>query len=397
MAEDPPSPKAPVAPAAPIDHLRAVARLAVDATTGITDVVEDLHEAFSIVPTWLGPGFIYKTIRGATRLVGASLDRVLEMFPELSAIGASRPEREHLRAALNGVFGDHLAASNNPLAIQPRLRRDGRPLELTREALATAFPNATGDVLLLIHGSSMSDIGWRQGGHDHGALLESELGLTALHFNYNSGLHVSINGRSLCDLLTVLVSAWPVPLTSLTFVTHSMGGLVARSACHLDPQSQWLGLVRAMVFMGTPHHGAPLEQGGNWVDALLGLTPWTRPLARLAKIRSAGITDLRYGSILESDWHRKDRFQFTRDPRPPTPLPEHVAAFAVAAAIRLDGGDDRITDGIVPVYSALGRHRRRPEMTLVIPPERQHIAYGTTHLGLLSSRDIYAVVRTWLN
>jgi len=389
------------------DHLRGLTRLAVDATTGLAHVVEEMHGALSIVPTWLGSGLVYATIRGLTRVVGAGLDRALALAPQLAAGGESRPEREHLLAALNGVFGDHLAASGNPLAIEPRLRRHGRPLELTVQALAMTFsgardaalantPAPSGDLLVLVHGSSMSDVGWLRQGHDHGAALERDLGSAVMHFHYNSGLHVSTSGSALSDLLEQLVQAWPVPVTSLTLVTHSMGGLVARSACHLGAASSWLPHLRALVFLGTPHHGAPLERGGNWLEEMLGLTPWTRPLTRLARIRSAGVTDLRYGSILDGDWHRKDRFQRARDPRPPTPLPTHVACYAVAAAIRSARGTTRATDGLVPIESALGHHRRRPEMDLAIPPAHQHIAYGTHHLDLLSSAEVYDVMRTWL-
>ena len=169
-------------------------------------------------------------------------------------------------AALNGVLGDHLAATDNPLAIHMQFRRNGEALDLHREALRAAIPQATGKIVVLVHGSSMNDRQWTRNGHDHGAALARDLGYTPLYLHYNSGLHVSTNGRALDALLEQVVAAWPVPVRELVLVCHSMGGLVARSACHvgeLGPPRAWRAGLTAVVFLGTPHHGAPLERGGR--------------------------------------------------------------------------------------------------------------------------------------
>ena len=111
-----------------------------------------------------------------------------------------------------------------------------------------------------------------------------------------------------------------------------MGGLVARSACHYGAAAghAWLRHLRTLVFLGTPHHGAPMERGGNWIDLLLGISPYSAPLARLGKIRSAGITDLRYGNLTHEDWQGRDRFA-RGDRRRFVPLPEGVRCYAIAA------------------------------------------------------------------
>ena len=61
-------------------------------------------------------------------------------------------------AALNGVLGDYLAASDNPLTIPMQLRRNGEALELETHALATAFPQPSGKILLLAHGLCLNDL-----------------------------------------------------------------------------------------------------------------------------------------------------------------------------------------------------------------------------------------------
>jgi hypothetical protein len=152
------------------------------------------------------------------------------------------------------------------------------------------------------------------------------------------------------------------------------------------------------VFLGTPHHGAPLERGGHWVDVLLGATAYSAPLARLGKVRSAGITDLRFGNLLDDDWIGRDRFARGNDRRAPVPLPEDVACFAIAGSTARKAGnrsDRRIGDGIVPLASALGRHAN-PALSLGFDDARLWVAHGTNHLDLLSRRAVYARIKDWL-
>lgn len=390
-----------------VDELRGASRLAVEATRGVTDLVETVHHTIAGGPAVLGRPFaviaralsapIYDRIRSATELVGAGLDRALAQLAPLLGDGEPSAEREAVLAALNGVLGDYLAATGNPLAIEMALRCRGAPLTLEREALRAACPGATGKVLVLVHGSCMDDRRWTRLGHDHGAALARDLGYSPLYLHYNSGLHISTNGRALAGLLEQVVPAWPVPITELVLVAHSMGGLVARSACHVADIDglAWRARLRAIVFLGTPHHGAPLERGGNWIDALLGVSRYSAPFARLGKIRSAGVTDLRYGNVLDEHWHGRDRFARARDPRTALRLPDAVACFAIAATTAPAPCDRLPGDGLVPIDSALGRHPR-PELSLRFPEDHQWIGFGMNHLDLLSSPEVYARLRAWL-
>ena len=179
-----------------------------------------------------------------------------------------------------------------------------------------------------------------------------------------------------------------------------MGGLVARSACHYAAAEgrAWLRALSKLAFLGTPHHGAPLERGGNWVDVILEATPYAAPFARLGKLRSAGITDLRYGNVLDEDWKGRDRFARTRDTRKPVPLPDGVQCFAMAATTGKKSGDlfDRLLgDGLVPVASALGRHEN-PRRSLSFPESRQWIGYGMKHLDLLGRSEVSRQLVHWL-
>ena len=131
-----------------------------------------------------------------------------------------------------------------------------------------------------------------------------KLGYTAIYLHYNTGLHISENGRAFADRIEALLQSWPMPVEELVIVAHSMGGLVTRSACHYGALADhaWLRQLRKLVFLGTPHHGSPVERVGNWLNGMLGVSPYTAAFARMGRLRSAGITDLRYGNLLSEDW-----------------------------------------------------------------------------------------------
>jgi len=389
--------------------LRGFARLATQATAGLADLVEAMHHTIAR-PVGRGrahtagrtrglTGLVYKSVRGVTRLVGGGMDVLLAQLRPTLAGRASSPQREAVLAALNGVMGDYLVASDNPLAIPMSLRRDGRPLVLETQALTAAFPQGGGKLAVLAHGLCLNDLHWNRAGHDHGAVLARELGYTPLYLHYNSGLHTSINGRTLAVLLEVLLEQWPHRVEDLVIVSHSMGGLVARSACHYGAAAGhgWPRRLTKLAFLGTPHHGAPLERSGNWVTVILDATPYAAPFARLGKIRSAGITDLRYGNVLDEHWRGRDRFAHAPDTRRTVPLPKGVRSFAIAATTGKKRGDlrDRLLgDGLVPVSSALGRHDES-HRSLGFPQSRQWIGYGMSHLDLLARPEVSDRIVRW--
>ncbi|MFL5438848.1 MAG: lipase family alpha/beta hydrolase, partial [Myxococcales bacterium] len=390
-----------------LEDLRGVSRLAVAATKGIADLVEAMQVEIGSGPEVLGRPLAIPAqalarlacgnVRGVTSLVGAGIDFALARCVPLLRDSSPGPAREAMLAALNGVVGDHLQATGNPLAIEMRLRHGGKPLELNRPALRATFPAASAKVLVLVHGSSLSDLGWARKGHDHGASLARDLGCTPVYLHYNSGLHISTNGGAFAGLLETLIGEWPVPVEELSIVGHSMGGLVARSACDAAASAghRWLPKLRNLVCLGTPHHGAPFERAGNLVDVVLGISAYSAPFARLGKIRSAGVTDLRHGYVRDEDWQGRDRFQHGADGRRPLPLPQGVRCFAAAATKAKVENGAPASDGLVPIDSALGRHPR-PELTLAFPLEHQWIGPAMNHVDLLSRPEVYDVLRRWL-
>jgi pimeloyl-ACP methyl ester carboxylesterase len=320
------------------DDLREVVRLLVAATTGVTDVVEAMHKHIGSGPAVLGRplerpvGLItriaYGSVRGVTRLVGVTLDVALEKLAPFLGESTPGPERAAMLAALNGVLGDRLAEMKSPLAIPLRIDKQGDGKR----------------VVVLIHGSSMHEGHWAWKGHHHGEMLAKEHGFAVATVTYNSGLPVMENGKLLADALESLDA------DEIAIVAHSMGGLVARAAIHLAGDRAWRKKVRVVVTLGTPHMGSPVERAGHFFEEALKITGYSAPLAQLAKIRSAGVMDLRHGLDL--------------------PLPDDIPFYAVAAG----------ADVLVPVASAHGK----------VPPDRCLTVPGIDHLALLGNADVYA-------
>jgi pimeloyl-ACP methyl ester carboxylesterase len=359
--------------------LLGASRLAMDAVAGVTALVEAVH--MNVLDRAIGTplvrpvsgitGFVYRSVKGVTRFVGGGINAVLA--PLVPVLGEQQhwQGRDTVLAAVNGVLGDRLAETANPLAIPMALRVAGP---------------ASKRIVVLAHGLCMNDRQWLRDGVDHGATLARERGYTPVYLHYNTGRHISENAREFAAQLQALVDGWPVPVEEISIVAHSMGGLVARGAFALAPQ--WLALLRNLVCLGSPHHGAPLERGGNWINVVAELNAYSAPFAKLARIRSAGITDLRHGSVLDADWQGRDRFAPSMPAPLVPPLPAGVRCFALASTL---GKWD--SDGLVPKASALGQHAD-PARCLHFTGSA--VIADTGHMALLSSKDVERQLLAWL-
>lgn len=402
---------------------RAAARLTVQTTRALAELVSTL-QAQGGERSAPRAGLAYKMVRGVPRQLDPDFDALLNALVPLLATpdaadgdGQARQEdhraavareRTSIRAALNGLLGDHLARTANPLAIGMSLQSAGRPLELERDALAAALPAAGDKPLVLIHDLCRSDLQWRHPidedevltsahppraedtppptdaprTHDHGAALADALGFTPVYLHYNSGLHVSTNGRALAAKLERLLHAWPRPIARFAIVGHGMGGLLARSALHYAKAADhhWPHRLDDLVSIGTPHHGLAPEPD---LDLLIARTPHADVLKHLIALGSPGVTDLCHGNLLDEDWLAGDRRDRAIDRRVVVALPAGVRCHAVAG------------NGLVPAASALGRHRiiRR---TLKLAPDLRWTAAGVDHLGLLASSTVFEQLRRWL-
>ena len=391
--------------------LQGLTRLITDATVGITDLVEAMHRD-AVHPPFLPStpiqhlitsiaGIFYKNVKWSARFFGGGADKALGQLTSVLGEIKVTDEREAIRSALNGVIGDYLEEKENPLKIIMQFRHQTKAISLDSESLKEVYPIINGKILLMVHGSCMNDIQWTRKEHNHGAALAKELHKTTIYLNYNSGRHISTNGQDFNKLLEKLVQHWPVPIEELIIIAHSMGGLVSRSALHYGQQQQklWPKYLKKIFFLGTPHHGAPLEKAGNYLDVVLEAIPYAKPFARLGKIRSAGVTDLRYGNLLVEDWKNDDRFKMRGDQRQHISLPEQVECYSIAGIVgkKVESVSSQfIGDNMVGVKSALGQHKK-PSKNLHFKKKNTWIAYENNHLDLLSNPKIYTKIKSWMD
>jgi pimeloyl-ACP methyl ester carboxylesterase len=322
---------------------------------------------------------------------------------EVDAID-SRPRAAGAIAALNGIYGDELYRRGNGLALSMQIRRHGKPVDMTAADIAAAFPAATSRLVMFVHGWCLTERSWRRPpragaeARPYGARLQEDLGFTPVYVRYNTGLHISDNGKALAGLLNELQTLWPVPIEDIALVGHSMGGLVVRSACHYGfqggaQQQSWTDAVRQVVCLGSPHLGADLEKGVNAASWALAQLPETRAIASFLNRRSAGTKDLRYGACLDEDWNDCDPDEFLRDRCHEVPFLPHatyhfVATTAGPRAVGLIVGDHLVR---AKSASGVGKVRQLP-----FEPAHGLTLTGLNHFDLLNHPSIYAKLHEWL-
>ena len=342
------------------DVHQAVARRAFRATRLVGGrVPESLHDA--VVTS------VYGAISGVLRVSSGSVRA-------LSARGVGRPVESSrlgrsIVAAVNGLVGDELRMLDDPQAIVMSVRVDGEDVPLTGWQLKDAFRTAGSHVVLFLHGLCENEESWALGESKvhttYADRIRRETGATPVMIRYNTGLHISENGKHLDALVRQLVDAWPVDVTRITLVGHSMGGLVVRAATnHATASGQtWQHLVRDVVCLGTPHGGANLEKVAHLGSRVLRFLPESRPFSTILDTRSPGIVDLRHGYISADEWEGQDlTAQWGLDRIAAAPLP-HAEYHFVAATL---GASQRhplsavLGDLLVHFSSATGVGRSGP-------------------------------------
>jgi hypothetical protein len=350
-------------------EIRAVGDLAGAAAAGTGNLVRDVHAAIARRAfTAAGPGAvparilhdrISAAVYGSVRIALGALPRgagAALAHADGPALADSARGRLAL-AALNGAIGDALERDGSALALRMTLRYRGADVDPDAPAVA-----ATGRIAVFLHGLGETDASWRLRGHlTYGERLQRDLGHTPLELRYNSGRCISDNGRDLAVLLDRLAAAWPAPMEEIVLVGHSMGGLVARSACHHG--GDWTDVLRYVVCLGAPHRGAPLAKGAHLLGWTLQQAPETAPFGRVVDGRSAGIKDLRHGLDVPS-------------------LPHATSCFVAATLSGREG--DPLGDLLVRFPSAAGAGG-----------DGRHLG-GLTHFHLLNHPAVYEQLRDWL-
>ncbi len=345
----------------------------------------------------------------STSLVGSgAVLRLLETLPG---------RRDDALAVVNGLFGDALEDRDSRLAVPMTIRAGEVVLPLERDTpravLAEAIPDASSRICLLVHGLMSTESVWgfpEDESTTYGTLLARDHGLTTLSLRYNTGRHISTNGRELAELLNRLVRAWPVPVREINLIGHSMGGLVVRSACHyarsvrplgrhLPFGRPWTSKLRRVVLIGAPNTGAPLESIVNAASA--GLWALPVPATRLVGLgldrRSAGIKDLRFGAIADEDWMEQDPGARTRAHPHRVLRLRRTRFLTIAGSVTADPDHplaEVAGDALVTAASAGGLTGEAGAEEL-FPGATQHVFTKVTHIALAHHDGVHAAIDTW--
>lgn len=285
-----------------------------DVLSGAVDVAEGVQRAVAPGVHHLIVARVYGLVRTGLAVGGS----VVERLPR--RVGLSRPLRSLEESAVaqravgvaNGAVGVHARPRGGVVPAAMTVRVDHRRVGLDHDSLAAAFPSASGRVVVFLHGLVETERSWfhpvdpgrARTGTDFGSRLAQDLSCSPVYVRYNTGRHISDSGRELVGLLSELVAAWPVPVTEIVLIGHSMGGLVARSAVHQADErgAPWLSLVTRLMCLGSPHTGAPLERAAVRAAGFLGRFAVLGPVVRLMALRSDGIKDLAHGYLHEGQW-----------------------------------------------------------------------------------------------
>jgi pimeloyl-ACP methyl ester carboxylesterase len=396
------------------NELRALSALAFDELRSFPGAIRDMHlgiaqRAFRGVGPAGGPVKLihdalssraYGAIGAGASALGRAADRAMERRGIGEQVSLSTTQAGSFGlAVLNGLIGDRLERQGSPLHQPTSARMRGARIGLDETSLRDAFPQATPRLAVFMHGLTGDEFCWSWGAEDaYGERLASDLGYTAVYLRYNSGLHISENGRTVAALLEELAEAWPVDVQQVALVGHSMGGLVARSAAHHahEQDQTWVRRVRHVVSLGTPHHGAPLERGAHRAALALDKLPETRMLGSFLKKRSAGIRDLRHGSLVDEDWRGRDPEALRAIACQEVPLLPWAMHFFVSATVTRDPNHPLgrlLGDILVLKPSASGQSKAR---RIPFREEHGHHVGGAHHLALLNHPEVYERLRDWL-
>ncbi len=284
---------------------------------------------------------------------------------------------------LNGWVGDRLAAEQSPLTVRMAVRADHRDVVLTRDRVAHAFPAASPDVVVFLHGLGETDRHWFRDAHlrggSYGSRLAERHGWTPVYLRANTGLPVAENGAALAGLLDDLMAVWPTDVRRIALVGHSMGGLVLRAACAVRTLAEhsWADRVTDVVTLGTPHLGAPLERGVHVGASAMGRFPQSAPFGRILEHRSAGILDLRSGLAADLQHLRHARYRLVGATLAGSP--RHPVSMLLG-------------DAMVRLPSATGR----PWRGRALFPDADVLHVRGGHLSLLNHPEVADALVVWL-
>lgn len=379
------------------DVHKAVARRAFGLLGPVARPVRLIHDAISATA--------YASTRLGLRAIPALAGTVVaERTAPRTATLSDDPRGHFALSALNGFWGDRLAQQRPALAPALSLRTHGGVLRRVPRNVVHDLDAPTGKLVIFVHGLCENERYWWFGAQrqwddpsvTYGSKLRDDDGWTPMYVHYNTGLHISDNGRLLADYLETLVHAWPVPVTRIALVGHSMGGLTTRAAAQFatDHDHTWVSALRHVVGLGTPHLGAPLERWVNAGTHAMVRLPETRPFAAWLGRRSVGIKDLRHGAVAEADWFDIDPDDRLDHCTPAMLLPGVV--YSMVSATLSQRPDGRFAHDLLVAHASAHGVGRPDSRRIEFAVDRLFHVGRRTHFHLLNDAVVYGRLRSWL-
>ncbi|CAN5216298.1 permease [soil metagenome] len=382
----------------------AVADRVFGAVGGSSAVARTVHDSVS--------SGVYGALKLGGRGIGLAISgagQIVSGGEERTAVSDSRFGRA-AQAAINGLIGDRLEEEESELRIRMALRLPGGDVEVRRNDLNDAFAEPTPRLAIFVHGLCETEEAWWLGiradpdtdtgaseaPRTYGQKLRDDLGFCPLYLRYNTGLHISDNGRRLSWLLEELHREWPVAIDEIALIGHSMGALVSRSACHeaVDERRGWVKDVGHVICLGVPNTGSWLEKVVNAGGWALKSVPESRPFSDFLELRSQGIKDLRFGYVRDEDWLDSDPDERLRNRSRPLAPVSGVRYHFVSGGLT--------TSERHPVAAAIGDVlvRKASASSPIGPDGKPHgdcrHVQGAGHFQLLNHPGVYEHLRGWL-
>jgi len=321
------------------------------------------------------------------------------------------------QSILNGLVGDYLEQTNNPLAIPMCLCHDLKPLnvdaELGRQLHGVKVSNK---VVVLVHGltnletvwdyptqakpeartakaeesstsaASARDLSRHENPTNYGIELQRALGFTPLFLRYNTGLSIAENGRQFSEILARLFAQYPMKIDELVLLGFSMGGLLLRYA-QMDAtatEKGWLSVLSTCVYIGTPHEGSPVEKLGYMVGEVVRNIPveHVNHWAEWIDIRSRGIKDLKFGMKHASGNDQND---------------ECASYYKAAKHCFISGSVGRARGGLAGQLFGDSLVRERSASPRSKPVESESVHFeNLSHIPLAHSDNVYRQIEKWV-
>jgi pimeloyl-ACP methyl ester carboxylesterase len=311
-------------------------------------------------------------------------------------------------SAINGAVGDKL--ENTLLGIEMNFYENLKPIPLTKKHLSQQFSckdssNQLTDkakICILIHGLTHNETIWAfDDKSDYGTMLEKDFQYTPFYLRYNTGLHISENGKSLAALIEKLTRNAPTQISEICIIAHSMGGLVTHSACHYAQENQydWVKKLSKIFLLATPHLGSYLEKFANITTNILAKVPnWhTRMVGKVINLRSSGIKDLRYGYIKDEDWKGHHPDQLLKNTKTATKKLSGVSYYVISGRLtkeEMHWVSQLFGDILVDTKSATARSKNVHEFNFL--PENHYEFASTHHFKLSAMPEVYEKINYWI-